>query len=106
MSSLEAAMLGDEGLVFGSLALVQLLQALMVLEQGLVEPLQVLMLLQHRLILALQGRLLDQQLRVLVHQGRALGVQRGILHLQPGRNTIAIHTDRSGLKNIIEIKPP
>lgn len=84
VSSLEAAVLGDQGLVLSGLALVQLLQAFVVLEQGLVEPLEVLALLQHGLALALQGRLLDQQLRVLVHQGCALRVQRGVLHLQSG----------------------
>ncbi|RLW07240.1 hypothetical protein DV515_00004253 [Chloebia gouldiae] len=65
VSRLEAAVLGNEGLVLGGLALVQQLQALVVLEQGLVEPLQVLALFQHGLVLVLQGRLLDQQLRVL-----------------------------------------
>ena len=84
MQRLQAAVLADEGLELGGLALVQRAQVLVVLQQRLVGGLQPLLLLLHVLELALLGHLLVLEQRVLRSERGALGGQSGIFYL-PGR---------------------
>lgn len=85
MQRFQAAVLADEGLVLGRLALVECAQVLVVLKQGLVGGRQLLLLLLQGLVLALLRRLLVLEQRVLSSERGALGAQGGILHLRRGR---------------------